>query len=322
MREDLLREVYLDLQEQQRRNEETERLRKQEVRAAYPGIAALMDRREELVRQSVRDILAGRKAPEDLAERMESVSGEIRRALAEQGLPENYLSPVYSCPECRDTGYTGDRIREKCACVNRRYQEKLRRAIGLPEDGRETFGRFDANVFSAEVIGDSRFSQRELMNRVRDACEDWADRWPDQPQRDMLISGKSGLGKTFLLHAMASRLIERGVSVLLLSVYSFLDAARKSYFDHGDGMEELIGVPVLMLDDLGSEPLIQNVTIEQLFRLISERQRRNLATVVSTNLNQEELKNRYTERIASRLTDTRNCLYLPLRGRDIRNGRG
>jgi DNA replication protein DnaC len=120
---------------------------------------------------------------------------------------------------------------------------------------------------------------------------------------------------------MAARLITRGQQVLLISAYSFLETARKSYFENDDRLEELIGTPVLMLDDLGSEPLLQNVTIEQLFNLINERQRRNLPTVISTNLNQEELRTRYTERIASRLTDKRNVQFLVLRGSDGRTGR-
>ena len=120
---------------------------------------------------------------------------------------------------------------------------------------------------------------------------------------------------------MANRLIQRGFNVLLISAYQFLETARRAYFDNEAQAEDLTGAEVLMLDDLGSEPMMQNVTIEQLFNLINERQRRNLATVISTNLSQEELRVRYTERIASRLTDRRNALFLPLRGRDVRNGR-
>ena len=59
-----------------------------------------------------------------------------------------------------------------------------------------------------------------------------------------------------------------------------------------DAFDEMLEAPALILDDLGSEPLLQNVTIEQLFNLINERQRRNLPTVISTNLNQEELRTR------------------------------
>ena len=77
---------------------------------------------------------------------------------------------------------------------------------------------------------------------------------------------------------------------------------------------------VLMIDDLGSEPLMQNVTVEQLFNLLNERQNRNLATVISTNLDMAKFRERYTERIASRLRDSRCCKVLNLLGRDIRIG--
>ena len=77
-------------------------------------------------------------------------------------------------------------------------------------------------------------------------------------------------------------------------------------------------IPVLMLDDLGSEPLMQNITVEQLFHLINERQRKGLSTVISTNLTLPELKERYTERIVSRLNDPGNCEVIILEGRDLR----
>ena len=322
MREDLLNEVLQDLQQQRRRNEETELRRRQEIRLGHADLAALLEKRENLIQDSLRGILQGKSSPDDLPSRMEEASSEIRRKLLDLGYPADYLSPVYTCEICQDTGFVGDQVRERCVCVKKRYQEKLRKTIGLPEDGRETFERFDPGVFPDERAENSGYTQREAMLLIRDTCERWADSYPNQQPRDLILSGKSGLGKTFLLHAMASRLIERGVQVLLISAYSFLETARKSYFENDDRLEDLIGSEILMLDDLGSEPLMQNVTIEQLFNLINERQRRNLPTVISTNLTLDELKNRYTERIASRLTDRRNCLYLPIQGRDIRRERG
>ena len=321
MREDLLKEAELELEETQRRNEETERVRRREIREGYPELRALMDERENLIRKNVQGILRGEAAPADLPARMEAVSAKIRAGLRESGFPEDYLAPVYSCPLCRDTGVVGDRIRERCACVLKRYQARLRASIGLPENGGETFETFDPDVFPNVKTADSQFTQREAMEQIRGLCEKWADEYPNQAPRDVVLSGKSGLGKTFLLHAMANRLIERGVQVLLLSAYSFLEIARRSYFEEDGHLEELIGTEVLMLDDLGSEPLMQNITVEQLYNLINERQRRNLPTAISTNLSLEELKQRYTERIASRLTDRRTCMFVGLRGQDIRNGR-
>ena len=135
-----------------------------------------------------------------------------------------------------------------------------------------------------------------------------------------MLTGSTGLGKTFLLHAMAEKLIEKDVNVLLISAYSMLDILRKSYFDNDSGSSELMDAEVLMIDDLGSEPLMQNITVEQLFNLLNERQNRNLATVISTNLDMAKFRERYTERIASRLRDSRCCKVLNLMGRDIRIG--
>ena len=321
MREDLLREAELETQEIRRRNEETEQRRRAEIVSRFPEIRALTDRREELIHGTIRSILNREASPEDLPERMEKVSAEIRALLKKKGYPEDYLAPVYTCPLCRDTGFVGETVRERCSCVMKRYQAALRRTVGLAENGAETFETYDERLFSDEMLPDGSMTERQGMAMIRNGCEKWADNFPRQYPRDLVLSGKSGVGKTFLLHAIAQRLIQRGHNVLLLSAYSFLETARRSYFGDDGGLEDLIEAEALMLDDLGSEPLMQNVTIEQLFNLINERQRRNRATAISTNLTKEELKNRYTERIASRLTDTRSCLFLPLRGKDLRNGR-
>ena len=76
--------------------------------------------------------------------------------------------------------------------------------------------------------------------------------------------------------------------------------------------------PLLLIDDLGTEPLMNNVTVTQLFNLLNERQLAGRHTVISTNLNPRELQERYTERIASRLLDESSCARLGFVGGDIR----
>ena len=158
------------------------------------------------------------------------------------------------------------------------------------------------------------------MKMYRAICEKWANEYPRSMYRDLVLTGSTGLGKTFLLRSMAERLIERDVNVLLISAYRMLDILRKSYFENDQGSGELLSADVLMIDDLGSEPLMQNVTVEQLFNLLNERQNRNLSTVISTNLEMAKFRERYTERIASRLRDSRSCKILNLLGKDIRTG--
>ncbi len=322
MREELLRELEAEYARRRAAHEEEEALRRQEVTGKYPALRQLTEEREQMIFGSLRGILSGKAAAENLPERMEEINSRIREGLKENGYPEDYLAPICDCPLCRDTGYTGDTVKEMCSCMRKAYQTKLRAEMGIRDEGRETFENYDESLFSTEKLPGMSCSQRELTAAVRDYCEEWADKWPNQTPRDLLLSGKSGLGKTFFLRAMAARLLEKGAQVLLISAYSFLETARDGYFGRESSLEELMNAEVLMLDDLGSEPMMKNITVELLFNLINERQRKNLSTVISTNLSLAELRERYTERIASRMSDRRTCGMMMLSGRDIRTGRG
>lgn len=318
MREDLLNEVESELAMLRARNEREELRRRQQIEAEQPEIFALIQERNDLIFGTLRNIPQRPADVEELPGKMGKLSAMISAKLEEKGFPADYLAPVYRCPICKDSGKIGDLIKEPCACLKKAYQEKLREKIGLGSERQETFESFNPLVFSDEKEPGQAFSQRDLMTVFRDDCKAWADSYPNQQTRDMLLSGKSGLGKTFLLHAMADRLIERDVNVLIISAYRMLEILRRSYFDNDGGSADLQDTDVLMIDDLGSEPLMQNVTVEQLFNLLNERQNRGLSTVISTNLNMVEFRERYTERIASRLTDRQYCMVLTLTGKDIR----
>ena len=83
-------------------------------------------------------------------------------------------------------------------------------------------------------------------------------------------------------------------------------------------MGQMMNAPLLLLDDLGTEPLMNNVTVTQLFNLLNERQLAGRHTVISTNLTVSELRERYTERVTSRFLDASECVKLVFTGEDIR----
>lgn len=317
MREDLLKELESEYEQIRAANEREEELRREKIRTEEPEIDRLVREREELIFGTLRNILNGGAETGTLPERMEKLLADIRGKLKEKGYPEDYLAPVYRCPVCRDTGRTGELIKEPCECLKKAYQRRLREKIGLTGEKKETFETFDLNVFPDERIPGQEFTQRGVMRLYRATCEKWANEYPDSAYRDIVLTGGTGLGKTFLLRAMAERLIERDRNVLVISAYRMLEMLRKSYFENDDSAAELLDAEILMIDDLGSEPLMQNVTIEQLFYLLNERQNRGLSTVISTNLDMAKFRERYTERIASRLRDSR-CKVISLLGKDIR----
>jgi DNA replication protein DnaC len=319
MREELLKELETEYEQIRTENERTESDRKEKIRREEPGIYELVREREELVYGTLRAILNGKAETEKLPEKMEKLSAGIREKLTAAGYPADYLAPVYRCPICQDQGRVGELIKEPCECLKKAYQRKLREKIGLNSEKRESFETFNLALFPDETLPGRSYSQRQRMDIARDDCKEWADRYPEVRNRDLLLTGKSGLGKTFLLRAIAERLIERDVNVLIISAYKMLEIVRKAYFSNDETAEEIAGAEVLMIDDLGSEPLMQNVTVEQLFNLLNERQNRQLSTVISTNLTMQELRDRYTERIASRLRDRNHWKVITLEGKDIRS---
>lgn len=315
----LLKELLSEYDARRARNAEEEALRLEKASRQCPEIGELVQSRQELIFGGLRAALNGAGAESGLPARMEAQNKRIRGLLKKNGFPEDYLQPVYSCQTCRDTGYVGDTIREMCACLKTEYYRRLYREVGLNEKDPQTFESYQDGVFSQEIIPGLKVSQRDLHRLYRDKCLAWAEGFPHPFTPDLLFTGPSGLGKTFLAHAIAHRVLDLGYNVLMVSAYRVIEIARRAYFQNDpEEMSALIHTDLLVIDDLGAEPMMENITIPQLFNLINERQTGGRSIIFSTNLSIGEIKSRYTERIASRLTDPRQCTVLSFVGDDVR----
>jgi len=333
MRNTILQELHAEYEQRQQQNQREEAFRRMQAEAACPEIGQVLDARQNLIFGTLRGILDGKASAEDIPAKMDVLNKRLSSLLRQHGFAESYLDPVCQCPVCGDTGYVGEIVREHCECFNQAFYARMYQRMGLSESTAQSFEAFDLNVFSAEKLPVTKYdknydpnkkqyktySQRELMNVIRKTCEQYAESYPAVLVKDMLLMGQSGLGKTFLMHAMAKKLIQRGQNVLLISAYKFLDVARKAYMSGNvEELDTLMDADVLMIDDMGVEPLMENITIPQWFNLINERQLRGKGTILSTNLMEDELKRRYTERIASRLMNNTQCRLVQFAGEDVR----
>lgn len=323
MRGDIVRELQTEYENQRMADHQEELRRREEAVAVCPALEAALNGRQQLIFDGMNAILAGKMTADQLPEKMAAYNHQVETLLTQHGFAPTYLDPVYRCPVCKDTGYVGELVRDMCDCMRKRLNDRLFQNVGLTETVPQTFERFDEQLFSAEKLPGQMMSQRELMNRIRHFGETWANAYPQVTKNTVLLQGPSGLGKTYMLHAMAHRLLERGQNVLIISAYRFLELARKAYFtSDSSALDGIMDADVLMIDDFGTEPLMENVTIVQWFNLINERQTRHKATVISTNLGPQEIRNLYTERIASRLLDQNSSVHLQFAGDDIRRRGG
>ena len=128
------------------------------------------------------------------------------------------------------------------------------------------------------------------------------------------------MGKTFLMNCVAQRVLERGYSVVVISAYKLVELMRGYQFD-GKGAEQvqdILTCDLLAIDDLGSEPMIRNVTVSALYHIVSERNNANRAMIVTTNCDSDLLYEKYDDRIAARLTAPSRMNVIEFVGTDVR----
>ena len=77
----------------------------------------------------------------------------------------------------------------------------------------------------------------------------------------------------------------------------------------------------MVIDDLGAEPIYKNVTLEYLLLILSERLAKNMPYIITTNLSQEQILDRYGDRILSRLNDKKHGVNIEIKGEDLRRKR-
>ena len=75
---------------------------------------------------------------------------------------------------------------------------------------------------------------------------------------------------------------------------------------------------VLIIDDLGTEPLKKNVTQEYLYLILNERMLSHKSTIITTNLMPKDIMETYGERLASRLFNKKTSIMINLEGDDLR----
>lgn len=287
------------------------------IREKHPSIAKLLDERHKMVLNAAASLF--RAVPQDPEAMMLQYNARIRQELVDNGYPEDYLQPICRCERCRDTGLTGENSNVLCDCFRKAYAEQVS-AGSESISARQTFAAFDLSVFPEEFIPEMGMDQREFMEVVRDRCKKYAASLPDPARKTLLITGSSGLGKTYLLNCIRNEAADRNIENIAVSAFDLLENLKNAYFGNTDADSAVyFDTPLLLIDDLGTEPLMQNVTIEHIYHLINSRMSAGKCTVITTNLSAEDMRARYNERLSSRLNDRSATMLIPLRGVDVRS---
>lgn len=238
------------------------------------------------------------------------LSDRKRQLLLDANLPADYLEPVYDCPDCRDTGY---REGSKCHCFRQAVITMLYEQSGIRKMlESENFSVLSYDYYKGEDL--TRFKNTVVT------CRNFINNF-NSDYHNLFFYGTVGTGKSFLSGCVAKELIERGHSVIYFSASGLFDTLSKLKFDYKNAdelhkeYEDLFQCDLLIIDDLGTE-YTNNLVNSELFSLINDRHLRQKAVIISTNLSLADFRERYSDRIFSRITS--NYEICKLTGPDIR----
>ncbi len=283
------------------------RQRKADLYVSLPRLAEIEQSLALLGTKMARRMLMGGTNPEEIVAELKTEQSNLelerKNLLSTRGISTKMLELEYTCDICKDTGFVGT---ERCLCLKKRLMDKLydqsnvRKIIEM-----EHFDHFDFRYYSKEKWEEESLSPFENTQKIYARAMRYAEEF--SCGEHLLLTGSTGLGKTFLCNCMAKELLEQGQMVLYLTSAQLFKKLEEQRFRRNDDDEEarewdaeLMEADLLIIDDLGTE-FSTIFTAAELFRIINDRILASKSMIISTNLSMEELMGAYSARVTSRL---------------------
>ena len=263
----------------------------------------------------------------ELNNKIKDLKEEKEKILISLGKDNSYLKPTFECKDCNDTGYiTNSYESVLCHCLKQKLFDIEYNKSNISNLEKDNFEHFSLDIFSNEVnenLYHSKLSPRKNMEFIYNLSQNFIKNFDDENEKNLLFTGNTGLGKTFLSSCIAKEILKKGKTVLYQTAPVMLDTIMDYRFGKGNTSkniyDNLLNVDLLIIDDLGTE-CINNMKFSELFNIINSRllnsNNKITKTIISTNLNLDNLFSTYDERIVSRLVGNYNICHFF--GEDLR----
>lgn len=161
-----------------------------------------------------------------------------------------------------------------------------------------------------------------MLEKAYKLAQAYVEKFPNVKTSNLIFMGEVGVGKSFLLECIANALLEKQFFVVYTTAFnlshSMLKALTLPPAQSGTLLAPLLECDLLIIDDLGSEPMFRNLSTSNMFTIFNEREIKNLSTLISTNMSLEDIGERYGNRIFSRIFNKRKSKVITFQGVDLR----
>lgn len=239
-----------------------------------------------------------------LQQEIETLMQERHQLLMQYGLDEQIYKPQWNCPVCEDRGYLPDGT--LCACYQQERMQEILARSGMSEAMRQyRFDNFELDGFDKpeDVQKKVQWCRQFAMQIVQGGCRD-----------ALFLRGDVGRGKTHLSSAIANVVLDGGKTVIYKRAADLFDMIRQYKYEEGtqrwnEVLDQLINCDLLVIDDLGAERATDFVT-EQLVLLLEERNYRNKAWIINSNLKLSQIQDSYNTRVSDRIMERATMIIL------------
>ncbi len=301
--------------------------RKDELYNKYPKFSEIDDKLSKLSISASKNLISSNNFEylDNLRKEIEQLKKEKKELLLSITNDENYLLPIYDCKLCNDTGYITDNYNTKmCNCLKQQLFNIEYNKSNTFNIENHKFENFLSTFYSENVDKEkynSDISPRDNIEIIKKISFNFIKNFDNPNEKNLLFTGNTGLGKTFISGCIANELLKVGKNVLYQTSPVMLDTIINYRFGKTDSSiyNSILDVDLLIIDDLGTE-CMNNMKFSELFNVINTRllnqNHKITKTIISTNLNIQNLFKNYDERIVSRLIGNYNiCRFF---GDDIR----
>ncbi|WP_342525127.1 primosomal protein DnaI [Chryseomicrobium sp. FSL W7-1435] len=245
----------------------------------------------------------------DVQDFLQAHSSEVSPAVLETSMSKlyEYIEQTHDCDRCPNVAGCVNLIKgfePKLVMGRGRIElDYLRCRNGRIEDERQSISAMIHSMHMPKDVLAATFSNVELNDESRflalRAANNFIKSYKEThslPEKGFYVHGPFGVGKSYILGAIANELADLQIATVLVYVPEFLREMRQSIQENSlaEKMEVVKNAPVLMLDDLGAETMSSWTRDDIIGTILQHRMAQGLPTFISSNFTYDELKHHFT----------------------------